>query len=134
MARVVARAVARAVAVAVVVAAMMAAIAMAGVAAALVGSSGSGSCGRGVVTTVAVPYHDVMTAAVPTTAVAAVVGDNWDNGDNVSGVDGGGDDGGCDDGKCNGGSGGNGDSDGSGEAMKTTAATAMAVRRNTTIN
>ncbi len=38
-----------------------------------------------------------MTATVPTAAVAAVVGDNCNNGDNGSGVDGGGDDGGCGD-------------------------------------
>jgi hypothetical protein len=62
------------------------------------------------------------------------VGDNCDNGDNGSGVDGGGDDGGCGDGECDGGSGGDGDSDGSGKASKTTGATAMAVGRNTTIN
>jgi hypothetical protein len=74
-----------------------------------------------------------MTAAVPTTAVAAVVGDNCNNGDNGSGVDGGGDDGGCGDGECDGNSGGDGDSNGNGKAMKTTAATAMAVGRNTTI-
>jgi hypothetical protein len=71
---------------------------------------------------------------VPTAAVAAVVGDNCDNGDDGSGVDGGGDDGGCGDGECDGGSGGDGDSDGSGKAMKTPVATAMAVWRNTTIN
>jgi hypothetical protein len=75
----------------------------------------------------------VMTAAVPTVAVAAVVGDNCNNGDDGSGIDGGGDDGGCGDGECDGGSGGDGD-DGSGEATKTTAATAMVVGRNTTIN
>jgi hypothetical protein len=75
-----------------------------------------------------------MTAAVPTAAVAAVVGNNCDNGDNGSGVDGGGDDGSCGDGECEGGSGSNGNSDGSGEVMKTTAVTAMPVGRNTTIN
>jgi hypothetical protein len=57
VARAVARAVARVVAVAVVVAAMMAAIAMAGVAAALVGSGGSGSGGRSAVTMESVPHH-----------------------------------------------------------------------------
>ncbi len=71
---------------------------------------------------------------MPTAAVAAVVGDNCDNGDDGSGVDGGGHDGGCGDGECDGGSGGNGNSDGGGKATKTTAATAMAVGRNTTIN
>jgi hypothetical protein len=76
----------------------------------------------------------VMTAAVPTAAVGAVVGDNCDNGNDGSGVDGGGDDGSCGDGECDGSSGGDGDSDGSGEATKTTAVTAMAVGRNTTIN
>jgi hypothetical protein len=76
----------------------------------------------------------VTTAAVPMTAVAAVVGDNCDNGDDGSGVDGGGEDGGCGDGECNGGSGGNGDSNNSGKAMKTMAGTAMAVGENTTIN
>jgi hypothetical protein len=75
----------------------------------------------------------VTTAAVPTAAVAAVVGDSCDNGDDGSGVDGGGEDGSCGDGECDGGSGGDGDSDGSGKATKTTAATAMAVRGNTTI-
>ncbi len=73
-------------------------------------------------------------AAVSTAAVAAVVGNNCNNGNNGSGVDGSGDDGGCRDGECNGGSGGDVDSNGSGEAKKTTAATAMAVGRNTTIN
>jgi hypothetical protein len=76
----------------------------------------------------------VTTAAVPTAAVAPVVGDNCDNGDDSSGVDGGGDDGGCGDGECDGGSGGDGNMDGSGEATKTTAVTTMAVGRNTTIN
>jgi hypothetical protein len=94
----------------------------------------------------------VTTAAVPTAAVAAVVGDSCDNGDDGSGVDGGGEgdscdngddgsgvdgggeDGSCGGGECDGGSGGDGDSDGSGEATKTTAATAMAVRGYTTIN
>jgi hypothetical protein len=75
-----------------------------------------------------------MTAAVLTAAVAAVVGDNCDNGNNGSGVDGGGDNGSCGDGECDGGSGGNGDSDGSGKVTKTTAATAMAVGRITSIN
>ncbi len=55
-------------------------------------------------------------AAVPTAAVAAVVGNSCDNSDNGSGVDGGSDDGGCGDGECNGGSSGDGDSNGSGEA------------------
>jgi hypothetical protein len=76
----------------------------------------------------------VTTAAVPTANVAAVVGDNCDNVDDSSGVDGGGDDGGCGDGECDGGSSGDGDSDGSGEATKTMVATAMAVGGNTTIN
>ncbi len=76
----------------------------------------------------------MMTAALPTAAVAAVVGDNCNNGNDGSGVDGGGDDGGCGDGKCNGSSSGDGDSDGSGKAMKTTVVTAMAVWGNTTIN
>ncbi len=58
----------------------------------------------------------MTTATVPTTAVAAVVGDNCDNCNEGSGVDGGGDDGGCGDGECNGGSSGNGDSNGSGKA------------------
>ncbi len=58
----------------------------------------------------------MITAAVPTAAVAAVVGDNCDSGDNGSGVDGRGDDGGCGDGKCDGGSSGDGDSNGSGKA------------------
>ncbi len=72
----------------------------------------------------------MTTAAVPTAAEAAVVGDNCDNGDDGRGVDGGGDDGSCGDGECDGGSSGDGDSDGSGEATKTTAATVMAVGRN----
>ena len=76
----------------------------------------------------------MTTATVPMAAVVAVVGDNCNNGDDGSGVDGGSDDGGCGDGECDGGSGGNGDSNGSGEPMKTTAATAMAVGGNTTIN
>ncbi len=76
----------------------------------------------------------VTTAPVPTAAVAAVVGDNCNNGDDSSGVDGGGDDGGSGDGKCDGGSSGDGDSDGSSKAMKTTVATAIAVGGNTTIN
>ncbi len=75
-----------------------------------------------------------MTAAVPTAAVVAVVGNNCDNGKDCSGVDGGSDDGGCGDGKCNGGSSGDGDRDGSSKVMKTTVATAMAVGENTTIN
>ncbi len=50
------------------------------------------------------------------------------------GVDGSGDDGGCGDNKCDSGSSGNGNSDGSSEATKTMAATAMAVGGNTTIN
>ncbi len=68
-----------------------------------------------------------MTAAVPTAAVAAVVGDNCDNSNYGSGVDGGGDGGGCGDGECDGGISGNGNSDGSGKVTKTTVATAMAV-------
>ncbi len=76
----------------------------------------------------------MTTAAVLTAAVAAVVGNNWDNCDDGSGVDGGGDDGGCGDGKCDGGSSGDGNSDGSGKATKKTVATAMAVGGNTTIN
>ncbi len=76
----------------------------------------------------------MTTAAVPTTAVAAVVGDNCNNGNGGSGVDGGGDDGGCGDSECDGGSGGKGDSDGSGKATKTTVVTAMVVGGNTTIN
>ncbi len=76
----------------------------------------------------------MTTVAVPMAAVVAVVGDNCDNGDDGNGVDGGGDEGGCGDGECNGGSGGDGNSNGSGEAMKTMAATAVAVGRNTTIN
>ncbi len=67
----------------------------------------------------------------PTAAVAAVVGDNGDGG---SGVGGGGDDCSCGDGKCDGSSSGNGNIHDSGEATKTTAATAMAVGGNTTIN
>jgi hypothetical protein len=76
----------------------------------------------------------VTTAAVSMAAVAAVVGDNCNNGGDGSGVDGGGDDGGCGDGECNGGNSGNGNSNGSGEATKTTVATAMTVGGNTTIN
>ena len=57
-----------------------------------------------------------------------------DNGNNGSVVEGGGDDCSCGDGECNGSSSGDGDSHGSGKAMKTTAATAMAVGGNTTIN
>jgi hypothetical protein len=75
-----------------------------------------------------------MTAAVPTAAVVAVVGNNCDNGNDSSGVDGSGDDNDCGDGKCNGGSSGNIDSNGSGEATKTTAATVMAVGGNKPIN
>ncbi len=71
---------------------------------------------------------------MPMVAVAAVMGDNCDNGDEGSGVDGGGDDGGCDDGECDGGSSGDGNSNGSSKATKTTAATAMEVGGNTTIN
>ncbi len=52
----------------------------------------------------------VMTAAVPTAAVVAVLGDNCDNGSDGSGVDGGGDDGGCGDGECGGSSSGDVDS------------------------
>jgi hypothetical protein len=63
--------------------------------------------------------------------VAAVVGNNGNDG---SGVDGSGDDCSCGDGECNGSSSGDGGSHGSGKAMKTTAATAMAVGGNTTIN
>ncbi len=76
----------------------------------------------------------MTTASVPTAAVAAVVGDNCDNGDNCSGVDGGSDDGGCGDGECDGGSSGNGNSNGSCKATKTTVTTAMADGQNTTIN
>ncbi len=76
----------------------------------------------------------MTTAAVPMAAVAAVVGKNCDNGNDGSGVDGGGDDGSYGDGKCNGRSIGAGDSNGSGKAMKTMVATAMAVGGNTTIN
>ncbi len=76
----------------------------------------------------------MTTAAVPMAAVAAVVGDNCNNGNNGSGVDCSGDDGGCGDGKCNGGSSSDVNSNSSGKATKTTAATAMAVGGNTTIN
>jgi hypothetical protein len=76
----------------------------------------------------------VTTAAVPMAALAAVVGDNCNNGDDGSCVDGGGEDGGCGDGECDGGSGGDGNSNGSSKATKTTVATVMAVRGNTTIN
>jgi hypothetical protein len=76
----------------------------------------------------------VTTAVGPMAAVVAVVGNNCDNGDDGSGVDGGSDDGICGDGKCNGSSSGDGNSDGSGEVTKTTAATAMAVGGNTIIN
>jgi hypothetical protein len=55
-------------------------------------------------------------------AVVAVVGNNCDNSNDGSGVDGGGDDSGCGDSECNGNSSGNGDSDGSGKATWTTAA------------
>ncbi len=58
----------------------------------------------------------MTTATVPTAAVAAVVGNNCDNDNNGSGVDGGSDDGSCGDGECNGGSGGDGNSNGSGKA------------------
>ncbi len=76
----------------------------------------------------------VTTAAVPMVAVAAVVGNNCNNGDNGIGVDSGGDDGSCGDGECDSGSSGDGDSDGSGVAMKTMVATVMAVGGNTTIS
>ncbi len=72
-------------------------------------------------------------AAVLTAAVAAVVGNNFDNGDDGSGIDGGGDDGGHGDGECNGGSSGDGNSNGGGEATKTMVVTAMAVGGTTTI-
>jgi hypothetical protein len=64
-------------------------------------------------------------------AVAAVVGDNSNGG---SGVDGGCDDCSCGDSECDSSSSSDGDSHGSGKATKTTAATAMAVGGNTTIN
>ncbi len=54
--------------------------------------------------------------AVPTATVVAVVGDNCDNGDEGSGIDGSSDDGGSSDGECDGGSSGDGNSDGSGKA------------------
>jgi hypothetical protein len=76
----------------------------------------------------------VTTGAVPIAAVAAVLGNNYDNGDNGSDIDGGGDDGGCGEGECDGGSSSDGNSDDSGKASKTTVATAMAVGGNTTIN
>ncbi len=57
-----------------------------------------------------------------------------DNSDGGSGVDGSGDDCSCGDGKFDGSSSRDGDSHGSGKATKTTAATAMAVGGNTTIN
>ncbi len=57
-----------------------------------------------------------------------------DNGNDGSGVDGGGDDCSCGDGECDGTSSGNGNSHGSRKVLKTTAATAMAVGGNTTIN
>jgi hypothetical protein len=75
-----------------------------------------------------------MTAAVLMAAVAEVVGNNCNSGNNGSGVDGGGDDGGCIDVECNGGSSSDGDSNGSGKVTKTTVVTAMAVGGNTTIN
>ncbi len=59
----------------------------------------------------------MTTAAVPMAAVAAVVGDNCNNGNDGSGVDGGDNNGSCSDGECNGNSSGNGDSDGSSEAI-----------------
>jgi hypothetical protein len=76
----------------------------------------------------------VTTAAVPTAAVAAVVGNNCDNGNKGSGIDGSSDDGGCGDGERDGSSSGDGDSNGSGKATKTTGVTVMAVGGNTTIN
>jgi hypothetical protein len=76
----------------------------------------------------------VTTVAVLTAAVAAVLGDDCDNSNDGSGLDGGSNDGDCGDGECDGGSSGYGVRDDSGEAMKTTAATAMAVGGNTTIN
>ncbi len=76
----------------------------------------------------------MTTAAVPTAALAAVVGDNCNNGDKGSGIDGGGDDGSCGEGECDGGSSGDGNSDGSSEVTKTMVVTAMAVGGNTTIN
>ncbi len=75
-----------------------------------------------------------MIVAVLMAAVVTVVGGNCNNDNDGSGVDGGGDDGGCSEGKCNGGSIGNSNSDGTGKPTKTTAATAMAVGENTTIN
>jgi hypothetical protein len=57
-----------------------------------------------------------------------------DNGDNGSSIDGGGDDCSCGDGEYDDSSSGDGNSHGSGEATKTTVATAMAVGGNTTIN
>jgi hypothetical protein len=76
----------------------------------------------------------VTTAAVPMAAVVTVVGGNCDNSDNGSGIDGGSDDGGCSDSECDSGSSGDGDSNGTGKPTKTTAATAMAVGGNTSIN
>ncbi len=76
----------------------------------------------------------MTTAAVPTAAVAAVVGDNCNNGDNGSGVDGSGDDSSYGDGECDGSSSGDGNSNGSSKATKTTVATAMVVGGNITIN
>jgi hypothetical protein len=58
----------------------------------------------------------VTTATVPTAVVAAVVGDNCNNGNDRSGVDGGGDEGSCGDGECDGSSSGDGNSDGSSKA------------------
>jgi hypothetical protein len=55
------------------------------------------------------------------------------DGNNGNGIDGGGDDGSCGESKWDGGSSGDGDSDGSSEAMKTTVAAAMAGGGNTTI-
>jgi hypothetical protein len=69
----------------------------------------------------------VTTVAVPMAALAAVVGNKCDNGNNGSGIDGGGDDGSCGDGKYDGGSSGDGNSNDSGEMTKTTAVTVMAV-------
>ncbi len=67
-------------------------------------------------------------------SVAAVVGNNLDNGNNGCGIDGSGDDGGFGDRKWDGGSNGNGNSNGSGKAVKTMVATALAVGENTTMN
>jgi hypothetical protein len=57
----------------------------------------------------------VTKATVPTSAVEAVVGNNCDNDNDSSGVDGGGDDGGCGDGEWDGGSSGNGNINSSGK-------------------